>query len=299
MPTLFPRQVAIAVLILVACTFAANHVAARFAFDHGTGLLLAILCRSGITLLLLAGLVAWQRESLRLPPGTGRWQLLLGLLIAVQSLCLYSAVARIPVALALLISNTFPIQLALITWALGGPPPSKRASTIMGVIFIGLVLVLDLPGRLAGMDGGDPRWWAGVAYAVVAAFVFAVGLWVTDHKLKPVRGPVRSFMTMAIVFGSMALAGAAGLVPGGLSWPQGSAGWWGLGCLMLLYGAGFSTLFLTLPRLNMAENAPVMNIEPVASLLLGWLILNQTLAPIQMLGGVVVLSGIVWLARGR
>jgi len=40
----------------------------------------------------------------------------MSLLIAVQSLCLYSAVARIPVALALLISCTFPIQLALITW---------------------------------------------------------------------------------------------------------------------------------------------------------------------------------------
>ena len=118
-PALFPRHIAIFVIMGVACAFAANHVAARFAFDHGAGLLLAILCRSGATLLVLAGLVWWQRETLRLPPGTAGWQLLLGLLIAVQSLCLYSAVARIPVALALLISNTFPILLALFTWALG------------------------------------------------------------------------------------------------------------------------------------------------------------------------------------
>ena len=297
MHTLFPRHIAIAVIMGVACTFAANHVAARVAFDHGTGLLLAVLLRAGATLLVLGGLVWWQRETLRLPPGTVGWQLLLGLLIAVQSLSLYSAVARIPVALALLISNTFPILLALITWGLGGPPPSTRTAAIMAVCLVGLVLVLDLPTRLAGVDGSDPHWWAGVAFAMLAATVFALGLWITDHKLKALRGPVRSFMTMAVVVSGIALAGAAGLVPGGMSWPQGTPGWVALACLMLLYGTAFSVLFVTLPRLNMAENAPVMNIEPVASLLLGWLLLGQTLAPVQLLGGAVVLSGIVWLAR--
>ena len=58
-------------------------------------------------------------------------------------------------------------------------------------------------------------------------------------------------------------------------------------------------LFVLVPRLNMARNAPVMNLEPVASLLLGFLILGQTLAPIQLLGGAVVLSGIVWLSLMR
>lgn len=209
--TLLPRHLALALLAAVACTFAANHVAARIAFDHGTGLLVAVLCRAGATLLLLGALVVWQRQSLRLPPGTAGWQLLLGLLIAVQSLSLYSAVARIPVALALLISNTFPIILALLTWALGGPRPSRRASTIMGVILVGLTLVLDLPARLTHLDTRDPAWWPGVGFALLAASVFAGGLWVTDHKLQALRGPVRSFLTMALVVCAMSVAGAAGV----------------------------------------------------------------------------------------
>ena len=292
-----PRHIAITILLAVACTFAANHIAARVAFDNGTGLLLAVLCRAGGTLVLLGALVAWQRNSLRLPPGTAGWQLLLGLLIAVQSLCLYSAVARIPVALALLISNTFPIMLALLTWALGGPRPSRRSSAIMGVILVGLVLALDLPTQLGAAQETDATWWAGVGFALLAAAVFASGLWITDHKLKALRGPVRSFITMAIVVLTIALAGAAGLVPGGMNGPQTETGWWALGGLMLFYGLSFSVLFVTLPRLNMPENAPVMNIEPVASLLLGWLLLGQTLAAVQLLGGAVVLAGIVWLAR--
>ncbi len=113
-----PRPLAVLILATLACAFAGNHIAARIAFDHDTGLLLAILCRSGITLLVLVGVVFWQRESLRLNAGTWRWQLLMGVLIATQSFCIYSAVARIPVALALLVGNTAPILLVLLgRWA--------------------------------------------------------------------------------------------------------------------------------------------------------------------------------------
>ena len=51
-----------------------------------------------------------------------------------------------------------------------------------------------------------------------------------------------------------------------------------------------------MPRLNIARNAPVMNMEPVAGMLLGWLILGQMLGPLQILGGFIVVGGIVLLA---
>jgi uncharacterized membrane protein len=147
------------------CAFAGNHVAARVAFDDGAGVLLAILMRSGGTLLVLAILVLWQRQSLRLPAGAWRWQLLLGLLITAQSLCLYSAVARVPVALALLVANVFPILLALLTWALGGPRPSARTATLMGLILLGLVFVLDVPGRLSTTTDVSAQWLTGAQSA--------------------------------------------------------------------------------------------------------------------------------------
>ena len=49
----------------------------------------------------------------------------IGLLIAVQSLCLYSAVARLPVALALLVFNTYPIWTALRDWVLYRRTPER------------------------------------------------------------------------------------------------------------------------------------------------------------------------------
>lgn len=298
-PALFPRHIAVLILALLACSFAGNHIAARIAFDHDTGLLLAILCRSGVTLLVLTSLVLWQRERLSLPASTWRWQLLLGLLIATQSFCIYSAVARIPVALALLVVNVSPILLALLTWALGGARPTRRAAGLMALILFGLTLALDVPQRLSTPGSSDPQWLEGVAYASTAAVVFAFALWITDNKLAGMRGSVRSMLTMAVVFVVAAIAGSSGVLPGGVGLPTSSVGWTALASLVVLYGLGFSLLFICMARLDIARNAPVMNIEPVASLLFGWLILDQLLSSGQVAGGLIVVSGIVLLTWRR
>ena len=298
-PPPYPRYLAVIILLCMGCAFAGNHVAARVAFDDGAGVLLAILMRSGGTLLVLAILVLWQRQSLRLPAGAWRWQLLLGLLITAQSLCLYSAVARVPVALALLVANVFPILLALLTWALGGPRPSARTATLMGLILLGLVFVLDVPGRLSTTTDVSAQWLTGVALAFCAASVFACALWITDHKLAAVRGPVRSLLTLLIVFASMLVAGASGAMPSGLALPASGSGWAALASLVVLYGVAFTLLFVCVPRLNMAQNAPVMNVEPIATLLLGWALLDQQLSGVQLLGGAVVVCGIVLLTYRR
>ena len=297
-PALFPRHIAVLTLALLASCFAGNHIAARIAFDHDTGLLLAILCRSGVTTLVLAGLVWWRRDSLKLPAGTWPWQLALGLLIATQSFCVYSTVARIPVALALLIVNIAPILLVLLTWALGGPRPTPRSLVLMGMILFGLVFALDVPKRLNGVDDGI-EWFEGVLFGVSAAAVFAVALWITDNKLSAMKGTVRSMLTMLIVFSSVAIAGFSGVMPGGVSLPSASAGWVALACLVVLYGFAFSLLFICMTRLDMARNAPVMNVEPVASLVFGWLILGQLLSAGQIVGGLIVVSGIVLLTYRR
>jgi drug/metabolite transporter (DMT)-like permease len=293
----FPRHLAVLILGSLACAFAANHIAARIAFDQGAGLLLAILCRSGGTLLALAALVLWRRESVRLAPAVWGWQLLLGLLIAVQSFCIYSAVARIPVGMALLVVNLSPILLALLTWLFGGPPPTRRASLIMGIILAGLAVVLDVPAHLQGATDG--RWLEGVLFSLTAAAVFACALWITEHRLSTMAGAVRSMLTMGVAFATSALAGLSGVLVGGLSPPATASGWLALLCLVLFYGTAFSALFLCIPRLDIARNAPVMNVEPVAGMVFGWLILDQHLGVLQILGGLIVLGGILLLAHRR
>ncbi|MFZ6048446.1 DMT family transporter [Pseudomonas sp. CR3202] len=295
----FPRHIAVLLLASLACAFAGNHIAARIAFDDGAGLLLAILCRSGVTMLVLGILVLWKRESLRLGAGVLGWQILVGCLIGLQSFCIYSAVARIPVGLALLVVNLAPVFLAVITFILGGPAPTRRAAFLMLVILCGLLIALDVPTILAAKGALDQRWLEGVLFSLVGAAVFAAAMWISDNRLSRMAGTVRSMLTMALVFLCACMAGFAGVVPGGLALPETQGGGIALVFLVLFYGAAFSTLFICMPRLDIARNAPVMNVEPVAGLMFGWLILDQRLSGLQVFGGAMVVAGIVLLAHRR
>lgn len=297
--TPLPRHICVLILATLACSFAANHIAARIAFDHDTGLLLAMLCRAGVTMLALAALVMYRGEGRKLSSRTWGWQLLLGLLIGVQSFCIYSAVMRIPVALALLVVNMAPICFALLSWALGGPPPSRRQSLLMGVILFGLVLALNVPAQLSAETAIDASWLEGVMFSATGAVAFAFALWITEHKLSSVPGTMRSMLTLFVVFVATALIGASGMLPDGMHLPTAATGWIALSCLVLLYGAAFSALFVFVTRLDITRNAPVLNMEPVAGLVLGWLILDQLLNGIQIIGGIIVVSAVVMLAYSK
>ena len=91
----------------------------------------------------------------------------------------------------------------------------------------------------------------------------------------------------------------AGLAAGGFAWPRDAAGWTGLALLTVLYGIAFTSLFVVLPRLGAVNSAPVMNLEPIASMVLAWAILGQRIGPVQVAGAVLVVGAIVWLSSGR
>ena len=58
-------------------------------------------------------------------------------------------------------------------------------------------------------------------------------------------------------------------------------------------------MFTVLPRLGVVGNSAIMNVEPVFALVLAWAILGQAIAPVQVVGALVVVSTVVWLGMRR
>lgn len=283
-------------LLAIAVTFASNHVAARVAFDHGASVAAAVTLRSGVTAL---ALYLWLRATgveLALPRPTLARAAAIGALVALQSFCLYSAVARIPVALALLAFNTFPMLLALLSWASGAGRPATRTLIAMPVALAGLALALDVLGQAAGFTGRWAQIGAGVTWALAAALAFAFVLLLTGRWLKEMDGRVRTFLTMGVTAAVVGLAGAA---TEAFAWPRESAGWTGLALLTVFYGSAITALFVVLPRLGAANFAVVLNIEPIAALLLAWTLLGQSVTPLQLLGALIVIGAITVPALKR
>jgi drug/metabolite transporter (DMT)-like permease len=285
-------------LLLLACMFGGNHVAARIALDHGVDVVTAVAVRSLVTAAVVAAIVMLNRLPLRLSRRQLKVMPLIGLLVSIQSYCLYSAVARIPVGLALLAFNTYPLWTALAAWSIYRHRPERAMLVAMPVILFGLALALDVAGAASGL-GARSHWGqigGGVAFALVAAATFGLVLALTQHEVADLDGRLRTALTMGMV-GVLALI--ATIAQGGAHWPDASAGWWGLAALTLLYGTAFTIMFTLLPRLGVVGSSPILNVEPVAALLMAWLLLGQSIAPIQVVGALLVVGAVMALGLRR
>jgi len=285
MNAILSPRIGVLALLAIATTFGSNHIAARIAFDHGTSVTSAVAIRSGFTALFLLVLLRIARVPLGLPRATLTRALAIGLLVALQSFCLYSAVALMPVALALLAFNTFPILLALLSWATGAGPPRGVAVIAMPLALIGLALALDVFGK--------PVSPPGIAWAFGAAVSFALTLLVIARWLNNVDGRLRTFLTMSV---TAIVVFAAGFAGDAFALPRAPAGWLGLALLTVFYGVAITSLFIVLPLLGSATYAVVLNFEPIAVLFLAWMILGQSISPLQMAGAFLVIGAITLTA---
>jgi len=289
-------RVGIALLMLLAAVFAGNHIAARLAFDHGTSIPAAVAVRSGATAIALLVLLRVLSVPLAMPRTTLARGLGIGLLVALQSYCLYSAVAVIPVALALLAFNTYPMFFSLLSWAINGERPSKRAAIAMPLALAGLALALDVVGTASRVAGRWTEIGVGVGWALGASILFTAVLLSNTRYLKEVDGRVRSLLTM----GATAVAVfVAGMATQSLALPDDGAGWLGLALLTVLYGSAITAVFTIVPRLKAASNTVALNFEPVAAMLMGWIVLAQAMNATQVLGVFVVVGSLTYLAMGK
>ena len=281
-------------LLLIALMMGANHVAARIAFDHGVDVVTAVAFRSAVTALVLGLVLFVQQVPVRLAARHKRALLGIGLLVAVQSYCLYSSVARLPVALALLAFNTYPLWAALWARIVYRHRAEPRVLRAMPVILLGLALALDVLGTASGL-GSAGQWdriGSGVGFAVAAAATFGLALVLTQHEAGDLDGRLRTATTMGLV-GLLALAAVG--ARGGFHLPLDTPGWLGLAALTFLYGTAFTIMFTVLPRLGVVANAAIMNVEPIFALVLAWAILGQSIAPSQVAGGLLVVAAVIWL----
>ncbi len=285
---------AFATLLLIAFLMGANHVAARVAFDHGVDVRTAVFFRSAITALAVFALLRWQGLPWALKAGHGKSLLMVGGLIAAQSFCLYSSVARLPVALALLAFNTYPLWTVVWAGLLYRHKPERAALLAMPVLLLGLAMALDVFGAASGLSTAV-HWGqigAGVAFGVAAAAIFGLALVLTQHRLGDLNGQVRTAFTMSVV-GVVMLAAIA--LQGGFKLPNAPVGWVGLLALTALYGTAFTIMFTVLPRLGVVGNSAIMNVEPIFALVLAWALLGQRIAPVQVAGGLLVVATVMWL----
>jgi drug/metabolite transporter (DMT)-like permease len=260
----------------------------------------AVLARISIAAALLAipGLIAL-RFDLR-PLWRARWTVLPYGLVAVAGVqfAFYASLERIPVSMTLLIEYLAPIALVLFAWMRTRRMPQLIVLGGSILAIGGLVLVI-------GPGGGDldPLGLIFAAIAMIGVCVYyAIGESAAE-QLPPVALIAAGFVVGAV---ALAIAGAVGALPmeatfTDVSFLGGTAPWW---VLLLTVGA-LSTAFAYLAgiaaiRMLGARLSSFLGLsEVVFAGIVGWILLGEALGPLQILGGVLILGGIVLVRLER
>jgi drug/metabolite transporter (DMT)-like permease len=270
-------------LVAVAVTLGSGHVCARLAFTNGVNVLTAATLRSLAAAALLVVLL-WLRRTPVLPlPREFRATLVLGLLIAAQTVLIQLAVALMPATLAILFFYTYPFFAGLGAALLGDERFSGRLAVALVAAFAGLALVLGV--------GDEPVRLAGLAAAVGAAASFAAAVVLTPRLAPGLAAPLRTFYMLAATAALFVAVLGATLE---LRLPGNPPGWVGLAGLALFYAAGITGLFLLLPLLGPVHSSVVLNLEPVAVAIIAWAVLGEALAGAQIVGALIVVAAVIF-----
>jgi drug/metabolite transporter (DMT)-like permease len=287
--------------LLSASSFGLSGSLARGLLDAGWSsaaavaarILLAAAVLTPVALVQLRGRWSLLRRNLRLIGGYG--------LVAVAGcqLAYFNAVAHLQVGVALLIEYTAPVAVIGWLWLRHGQRPGWL--TALGAVLgaAGLVLVLGLVSgvRLSTVGTG---WALG---AMVGAAVYFVLSAREDNGL-----PATVLAAGGLLLGgaTLMLAGVAGVVrldasTAAVAFAAFRVPWWlpvlalGIVTAALAYVAGIAAS----RRLGSRLASFVALFEVLAALVFAWLLLGERPGPIQLLGGVLIVAGVVAVRLGE
>jgi drug/metabolite transporter (DMT)-like permease len=95
------------------------------------------------------------------------------------------------------------------------------------------------------------------------------------------------------------IAGSSAVATESFQLPVDREGWIGLSLLTVLYGTAITSLFVVLPRIGAVNNSPLMNLEPIFAMLIAWIVLGQTAAPLQIVGALMVVGSVIFLSSRK
>jgi DME family drug/metabolite transporter len=234
----------------------------------------------------------------RLPRGSKLMLLLATAMGLGVNITIFSALALLPVAVTLLTFYTYPALVAAVAMSTRREPVTSTRLLALLLALSGMILVVAGP---LDAVGGEPLNPIGIVLALTAAACQTVFVLIGRDGYPEVPSAPA---TVVILGGSAAGVAVATLLAGNfstISAPAASSDVWALLLFAGIAGAGIpSTMMLLAIRLlGGTRTGILMLFEPVAGALHAGIVLAQALAPIQVVGGALVLGAALLLQRSH
>ena len=201
-----------------------------------------------------------------------------------QAVCFFAALNHASAGLVALLLYAYPTLVCLLAAVFLHERLTPRRIALLVASFVGIALTL----------GGGHGTETGILLGLAAAAFYSVYIVVGAREL----AHTDALASTTVV----CLSAAATLIAASFfRAPQFPGAWWGWMCIVAI--AVVSTVvamiafFGGLKRVGPAVASIASTLEPVVTVALAWIILGESLAPIQIVGGALVLGSAAWLAR--
>lgn len=212
----------------------------------------------------------------------GRLLVLAALNIGVFQALLFVAAYRLPGGLAAVLGAIQPLLVMLLAWAVDRHAPAQAAlwSAVVGIA--GMAMLLLSPSTVF-----EP---VGVAAALAGAACMASGVWLTRRWQLTL--PVLPLTGWQLLLGGVMLAPVAWQVDAPL--PPLQLSQWAAYAYLSLAGAllAYTLWFRGVARLPSVAVASLGLLSPLSAVLLGWVLLSQSIQGTALLGLLIVLVSV-------
>jgi DME family drug/metabolite transporter len=292
------------IVITAACLFGMLGPLSRFAYDAGMEPISFVAWRGGVAFLAAAAFVAWRisrgAERLVRPRDlnqSARWSLLtVGFLGFTLNLAMFLSFDLVSIALALMGFYTYPVIVAVANVALGREQLDRPRIVALSLALVGMVAVVASQLDPAAGIRVDA---IGLGLALAAAMSQAgfVIISRSGYRVVPASQAMAVILATTLICTTvLAVVVGRGAI---LTYPIRDPSVLPLLVFTGLFaGAIPSILFLTgIRRIGGTRAGILMLFEPVVGVALAAALLDERLAPIQVVGGLAILAAAVILQR--
>ncbi len=280
------RGLGITLALVSAVGFALSNSIVGLAYQGGTNPMTVSATRFILPLIVLVVILKARSIPLFLPRRVGIAAFILGIVTAGYTLALLSALDKLPVGIAILVFYIFPLVTSFEAAALRLAP--LRTTTVIGAVvaFGGLALALGVKIDEYEVTGIVLAAAAGVGLGTVSAVSGRVIA--TSHPMQATlymsAGALISFVVIV-------------LIVGGFKLPETGVGWTGFWLTHLFYAAAMIMFFTAIGAIGAPLTTILSNIEPLVAISAGFILLDQSLSPLQLLGAAIVVLALFIAAR--
>jgi drug/metabolite transporter (DMT)-like permease len=218
--------------------------------------------------------------------------LLVGILLPGANAVVTVAEQEVPSSLAALLIASVPLWVILLRRSAGEPVPRASVGAVL-VGFAGVALLLR-PGE----QSGDATV-LGLVACVVAALMWASGSFASPKLQLPRDGLVSTAWQMllgglVITLAGLALGEAGDVEPAAFS---------ARSLVALAYLIAVGSWFAFTAYAWLLQNAPISRVatyayvNPVVAIILGWLILDEVITPITLIGAAIIVVSVFLVVR--